>query len=111
MAKLSEREKWLMMQAWSQGRDEYYQWVNDHSAHLLNDAPTPSCQGCEEKERDLDEAISLLQEVSEPGVFGPGYGGTDDPRLGPSFRELCERRGYGAVMHTASYLWEQKQQG
>jgi hypothetical protein len=53
---LSEREKWLMLQSWSQGRDEWDRWIADHEEHLAKEAPPPGqsqgsppadCKRCE----------------------------------------------------------------
>jgi hypothetical protein len=53
---LSEREKWLMLQSWSQGRDEWDRWIADHEEHLAKEAPPPvqsqgsppaDCKRCE----------------------------------------------------------------
>jgi hypothetical protein len=38
---LSEREKWLMLQSWSRGRDEWDRWIADHEEHLAKEAPPP----------------------------------------------------------------------
>jgi hypothetical protein len=53
---LSKREKWLMLQSWSQGRDEWDRWIADHEEHLAKEAPPPGqsqgsppadCKWCE----------------------------------------------------------------
>lgn len=58
--------------------------------------------------RGIEEAVRLLEEAIEPGMFGP-WVATEDPALANAgLYELCEERGYGAVIHHIEYLWKMK---
>lgn len=53
-----------------------------------------------------EDAKSIIAEAIDPGVFGPQFS-FQDPLFDNSLKTLCEKKGYGAVLHHVAWLWRQ----
>lgn len=94
------------------------QWCDPAEPHQLRDGCTRSMHNAEiasyaALKAQRDELLALLEECVLPGVFGP-WREVEDPALArhpADIETMCERYGYGAMLHYVAYLWQKNHPG